>query len=473
MLKGLLGRTKKIGVEEKGTELNRALGAFDLTLLGIGGIIGTGIFVLTGIAAANQAGPALVLSFVLAGVVAGLASLSYAELASTIGGSGSAYSYSYASMGELIAWIIGWDLVLEYVIIVPTVAIGWSGYFQNIMQNIGFAIPDALGKSLRDGGLVNLPAAAVILVMMFILNAGVSHSARTNRAIVFIKLAAILIFIAIAVFYINPANWHPFMPYGWFGHDAKGLPVGIIPGAAIVFFSYIGFDAVSTAANETKKPQRNLPIGIIVSLIVCTILYIAVSGLLTGIVSYKELGVAAPVAFALQKIGLPWGAAIISLGAIAGITSVVLVMYYGATRLVYAMSRDGLLPVGFAKVHPKAKVPRRIITTIGIASALVAGFFPLHELAELVNIGTLAAFTLVGINVAILRRTQPNLHRPFKNPLGSIGALLGAVASFGLMLGLPGLTWTRFLIWLAVGLVIYFAYGRYNSLLAKTNKVIR
>ncbi|MDI9314243.1 MAG: amino acid permease [Hydrotalea sp.] len=465
-----LSRTKKIGAAEKGNNLKRVLGGFDLTLLGIGGIIGTGIFVLTGIAAANQAGPALIISFILAGAICALAALAYAELASAIGGSGSAYSYAYATIGELVAWIIGWDLLLEYVLAVPTVSIGWSGYVQNILQNLGFTLPDYLAKSWREGGFINLPAVLIVLAIMMLLNSGVKHSARLNGGIVFIKLLVIVLFIVIALFHIDAANWHPFMPYGWFGHDAQGLPVGIIPGAAIVFFSYIGFDAVSTAANETKNPQRNMPIGILCSLAVCTVAYIIVTALLTSLVPYKELGVAAPVAYALQKIGLPWAASVISIGALAGITSVILVMFYGATRLIYAIARDGLLPVGLSAVNPKAKVPRIIITGVGIIAALIAGFFPLTELSELINIGTLAAFLLVCLSVVLLRLTHPTLPRPFKNPLGIAGSVLGAVASFALMLALPALTWWRFAMWLLLGLVIYFAYGRYNSQLAKPRK---
>lgn len=462
-----LSRVKVITEGSSNDGLRRALSALDLTLLGIGAIIGTGIFVLTGIAAADQAGPALVLSFVLAGVVCGLAALSYAELASAVGGSGSAYGYSYAAIGEMVAWIIGWDLVLEYVLAVPTVAIGWSGYLQAILQTMGVTLPNFLSKSFEDGGFINLPASLIILAMMMVLNSGVSQGARLNTGIVVIKIVAILLFIVVALFHVDTANWSPFMPYGWFGYDDKGLPIGILAGASIVFFSYIGFDAVSTAAAEAKNPQRDLPIGILVSLAICTTLYIIVTLLLTGVVSYKELGVSAPVALALQKIGLPWAVSVISVGALAGITSVILVMYYGATRLIYAISRDGLLPVPLSVVNPKTQTPQRIITAIGIITALIAGFFSLRELAELINIGTLAAFAFVCLSVVLLKKTQPKLVRPFKNPLGTPGSLLGAAASFGLMLTLPALTWYRLGIWLLIGLVIYFCYGRYNSLLAK------
>ncbi|MCX8516092.1 MAG: amino acid permease [Alphaproteobacteria bacterium] len=462
-------RTKKVGdkVEAK-HRLRRSLGSFDLFLLGIGAVIGTGIFVLTGIAAANQSGPGIVLSFAIAGVVCIFAALAYAELASSVGGAGSAYSYSYATIGELVAWIIGWDLILEYIVSVPAISLGWSGYAQNILQNIGFTLPTYLAKSWYegDGGFVNLPAMMIILVLMVILNAGSKQGARLNAGIVFIKVLTIAVFIGVALFHIDPNNWVPFMPYGWFGHDASGNPVGIFAGAAIVFFAFLGFDAVSTAAEESKNPQKDMPFGIIGSLLFCTAAYIIVSLLLTGIISYKELAVASPVAFALQKVGVGWAAALISVGALAGITSVMLVMFYGATRLVFAIARDGLLPYGLTSVSQRSGVPSLIITVLGIAIALIAGFFPLQALAELINIGTLAAFVLVCLGVALLRKTHPKLRRPFKSPLGITGSIIGAILCFGLMLALPTITWWRFLLWMLVGLIIYLTYGRFHSRLA-------
>lgn len=440
--------------------LKKVLGALDLTMLGIGAIIGTGIFVLTGVAAAEHAGPALVLSFVVSGLACAFAALVYAEFASMVPIAGSAYTYSYAALGEFFAWIIGWDLILEYLLAASTVAIGWSGYFQTLLAGFGIHLPawasGAVGSA--PGAFINLPAVGIALIITFLLSIGIKEAARFNNIVVFIKLFAVLLFIVVAVGYVKPANWHPFMPFGW---------SGVFGGAAVVFFAYIGFDAVSTAAEEVKNPKRDMPIGILASLIICTILYIVVAAILTGIVPYQKLGVSAPVALALQFIHKDWAAGIISLGAIAGITTVLLVMLYGQTRVFYAMSRDGLLPEFFAKLHPKHKTPYGSTWLTGIVCALVAGFTPINTVAELVNIGTLSAFVLVSIGVIVLRKTQPDLPRGFKVPGVPVVPALAAAFCLFLMLQLPLITWIRFLVWLIFGLIIYFGYGVRNSVLAR------
>ncbi|MHB1014332.1 MAG: amino acid permease [Desulfurivibrionaceae bacterium] len=449
------------------TGLKKCLTAFDLTLLGIGAIIGTGIFVLTGIAAATQAGPAVVLSFVIAGIACAFAALAYAELASAVGGCGSAYGYSYVAFGELIAWIIGWDLILEYGVATAAVATGWAGYFNNALTAVGLALPDSLTKAPSVGGLINLPAAGIVLILMVLLMLGMRESARTNMVMVFVKLLTISVFIGVAVFHVNPANWSPFMPFGWSGHSPEGKPVGVLAGAAMVFFAYVGFDAVSTAAEEAKNPQRDVPFGIIFSLVFCTAIYIVVSGLLTGMVPYTQLNVPSPVAHSLQLIGVNWASALVATGVIAGLTTVMLVLYYGLTRVFFAMSRDGLLSPFFAEVHPKTHTPVRVIGLCGLLISLIAGFIPLGELAELVNIGTLAAFVLVCLGVVVLRIKQPDLHRPFKNPLNPVFPLLGAFSCSALMAFLPWVTWVRFAVWLVIGVGVYFSYSIHHSKLEK------
>ena len=457
-------RTKSIvadGTTETG--LKKCLSALDLTLLGIGAIIGTGIFVLTGIAAANQAGPAVVLSFVVSGFACAFAALAYAEMAAAVGGCGSAYGYSYVAFGELVAWIIGWVLLMEYGVATAAVATGWSGYFNNALTAMGMGLPEMLTKGPVAGGLVNLPAASIILILMGLLIVGVKQSAQLNAAMVFVKLLTIAVFIGIAVFNVNPANWHPFMPFGWFHTLPDGKTVGVLAGASLVFFAYVGFDAVSTAVEEAKDPQRDVPIGIIASLTVCTVIYIVVSGLLTGIVPYTELNVPSPVAHALQLLGYNWASALISTGVIAGLTTVMLVLYYGLTRIIFAMSRDGLLSPFFAEVHPKTKTPVRVIVLCGIIISIIAGFIPLGQLAELVNIGTLAAFVLVCAGVIMLRISQPHLHRPFKNPLNPLFPTLGMLSCGALMAFLPETTWMRFIVWLTIGLIVYFTYSIRHS----------
>jgi len=449
------------------TGLRRVLSAFDLTFLGIGAIIGTGIFVLTGIAAATLSGPAVVLSFVVAGIACAFAALAYAELASAVGGCGSAYGYSYVAFGEIVAWIIGWDLILEYAVATAAVANGWAGYFNNALTAMGFGLPEALTKAPELGGLINLPAAGIVLMLMALLIVGVRQSAQSNTVMVAVKLLTIAVFVAIAAFNVDPANWNPFMPFGWYAVGEEGKPVGVLAGASIVFFAYVGFDAVSTATEEAKNPQRDVPIGIIASLVFCTVVYILVSGLLTGVVPYTELNVASPVAHALQLLGFNWASALVATGVIAGLTTVMLVLYYGLTRVFFAMSRDGLLSPFFAEVNPWTQTPVRVIVLCGVLIALVAGLIPLGELAELVNIGTLAAFVLVCFGVIVLRIRQPHLPRPFKNPLNPVFPLLGMLSCGALMAFLPALTWLRFIVWLLIGVIIYFAYSYRHSKLAE------
>ncbi|WP_295392023.1 amino acid permease [uncultured Thiodictyon sp.] len=455
---GLL-RTKAINADHHLTDtgLRRVLGPVDLTLLGIGAIIGAGIFVLTGVAAATKAGPAIVLSFVVAGFACAFAAMAYAELAAAIGGCGSAYGYSYAGLGELIAWIIGWDLILEYAVAVSAVAIGWSAYVNNALQAAGLALPPQLLKGPLEGGLINFPAAAIVLILGLLLSLGVRQSVRINAVMVLIKLLAIGVFIAIAVSHVQPANWSPFMPFGW---------SGVMGGAALVIFAYLGFDAVSTAAEEARDPQRDLPTGILVSLAVCTLIYILVAGLLTGVVPYPTLNVGSPVADVVLRLGYPWGAGLVAAGAIAGLTTVMLAMYYGLTRVFLAIARDGLLPPLFARVNPRTQTPVRVIAVSGVLMAAIAGLTPIGDVAELVNIGTLGAFFLVCIGVVVLRYTQPDLPRPFRTPFAPLVPLLGAASCLYLMASLPLVTWLRFGLWLALGLAIYFTWSRRHSALA-------
>lgn len=451
-----LFRRKPIAARD--SQLKPVLGALDLTTLGIGAIIGTGIFVLTGVAAANYAGPGLVLSFLLAGLVCAFAALCYAEFASSVPASGSAYTYSYTTFGEIIAWILGWDLILEYGFASAAVASGWSGYFQSLLSGFGIELPKALTSAFNPGNgtYFDITASIITLIIALLLTRGVKEATRANGIMVAIKLIVVLIFIGVGVFYVQPDNWTPFLPFGW---------SGVTAGAATVFFAYIGFDAVSTAAEEVKRPQRDLPIGIITSLAVCTVLYIVVSLILTGIVPYKMLDVSDPVAFALEFVHLNGMAWIVSLGAITGITTVLLVMMYGQSRLLYSMSRDGLLSPVFSKVSGKSQTPAAGTWIASVIIAFFAGFIPLGSLAELTNIGTLFAFTVVSIGVIVLRRTQPNLQRGFRVPWVPLIPILSAIGCVYLMLQLKGMTWLVFFGWLLVGLVIYFLYGKSRSLL--------
>jgi basic amino acid/polyamine antiporter, APA family len=449
---------------QKDITLKKDLGAFDLTMLGIGAIIGTGIFVLTGVAAAKHAGPALILSFIIAGLACVFAALCYAEFASSVPVSGSAYTYSYATFGEFIAWILGWDLILEYGLASSAVASGWSGYFQGLLAGFGIHLPTALTSAYDPdkGTFVDIPAIVIVFIITLLLTQGVKKSAKFNTVMVFIKLFVVLLFIAVGVWYVEPANWTPFMPFGF---------EGVAVGAATVFFAYIGFDAVSTAAEEVKNPQRNMPIGIITSLLVCTILYIVVAAILTGIVPYNMLDVKNPVAFALNFIHQDWVAGFISLGAITGITTVLLVMMYGQTRLFYAISRDGLLPKVLSRVDKKKQTPVVNSWITCLIVAIFAGFVPLGKLAELTNIGTLFAFMTVSVGILVLRKNKSIPEgRGFRVPWVPLIPILAFVFCGYLILQLPSTTWIAFVTWLIIGLVVYFIYGRRHSVLNQQQK---
>ncbi|MGH7977106.1 MAG: amino acid permease [Limisphaerales bacterium] len=466
--------------------LKRALGPINLTSLGIGCVIGAGIFVLTGQAAAQYAGPAIVLSFILAGLACAFAGLCYAEFASMIPLSGSAYTYGYATLGEFVAWIIGWDLILEYLFAGATVAVGWSGYVVSFLKDLGITFPAAFTSApynhitppdaqwwnlwalfvkgwVSTGAVLNVPAMIIVGAVTILLVIGIKESANFNNVIVALKLAVILTFIGVGVAYINKSNWHPFVPpldatgnFGWHG---------ILRAAGVIFFAYIGFDAVSTAAQEAKNPQRDMPIGLLASLGICTILYIAVSLVLTGIVNYKELNVSAPIALAVNSLGpsLSWLVYFIKIGAIAGLSSVILVLLLGQPRIFYTMSKDGLLPPVFSAVHPKFQTPWIAQILTGIVAMLIAGLFPIGLLGELVSIGTLLAFAIVCAGVFVLRFTDPQIHRPFRVPLFWLVAPLGIAFCVFLMAGLPADTWARLIVWMIIGLVIYFLYGRRHS----------
>ncbi len=438
--------------------LKRCLSATDLTLLGIGAIIGAGVFVLTGIASA-QAGPAIIFSFLLAGVICGFNALAYAELASTVGGCGSAYGYAYATLGEMIAWMIGWDLLLAYGMDAVTVAIGWSAYVKEALHAMGINLPDQLCHDPFHGGVINLPAIVVILFLAKVLTLGVKEGASFNKIIVFIKLAVIAFFIAMGSFYFDSANWHPFLPFGMHG---------VVSGAGLIFFAFIGFDTISTAAEETINPKRNLPIGIIASLSICTLAYVLVAGVLTGISHYSKLNVDAPVSAAMLRLGSHVGSEIIAFGAIAGLTTAILAMYYGVTRIFLAMSRDGLLPKGFVKVHEKSQTPNRLIWTMGGIFSLAAGLLPISEVAEIVNFGVLAAFCVVSACVIVLRYTKPNVPRPFKTPLSPLIPILGIVSCLYLITSLSQIALWSVTAWTILGLVIYFGYSRRTSTAANT-----
>jgi APA family basic amino acid/polyamine antiporter len=443
--------------------LKKTLTVWDLTAIGIGGIIGTGIFVLIGTAVVGDAhrpgaGPGIILSFILSGVACALAALCYAEFAAMLPVAGSAYTYSYATLGEFLAWITGWNLILEYGVACVVVSIGWSGYFNNILTLMGIALPAwAVHPPGVDGGLVNLPAAIINLLVTIVLVVGVKESARTTGVIVVIKLAVVLFFIAVGVSSVDPANWSPFMPYGFQGVGAA---------AAIVFFAYIGFDAVSTTAEEARNPQRDLPIAIIASLAICTVLYVLVAAVLTGIIPYQQLDIHAPVAEALRVLGFRWGAALVATGALAGITSVLFVMMIGQIRVFFAMSRDQLLGPWLSAVHPRFGTPHRATILTGICISVLAAFVPIGDAADMTNIGTLFAFVLVCLGVIVLRRVRPLHPRPFRIPFMPWVPVLGMLACMGLMAFLPTLTWIRFGVWTVIGVAVYAGYGMKRSRLA-------
>jgi APA family basic amino acid/polyamine antiporter len=479
--------------DAKGDRLHRVLGPWALTALGIGAIIGAGIFVTTGKAANQVAGPALMLSYVLAGFTCLLAALCYAEFAAMTPVAGSAYTYAYTTMGELFAWIIGWDLILEYAVGASTVATGWSAYFSNFLTLFKdtapwLVVPPELneapvkyeaGRFSLTHSYFNLPAVLIILLLTAVLVKGVKESANVNAVMVAIKVGAVLFVILAGLAFINPANWDPFAPYGWtgitiFGYPVAGehrgeQPIGMIAGAAIIFFAYIGFDAVSTQAEEAKNPQRDVPFGIIASLVICTILYIAVVVVLTGMVKYDQLDTKAAVseAFAHPAVGMGWAKGLIAAAALAGLTSVLLVMLLGSARILMAMSRDGLLPPLFAAIHPTFRTPWKGTMAVGVFVALMAGLLPLDALLEMTNIGTLFAFAMVCAAVQIMRITNPTAHRPFRVPLVPVVPVVGVMACLLLMLSLPAANWARLLGWMLLGLLIYFTYSRQHSLLGR------
>ena len=488
-----LFRTKKVEQSIRDTEepehaLKKSLSALDLTVFGVGVIIGTGIFVLTGTVAKNNAGPAVALAFVVAGVVCALAAICYAEFASTVPVAGSAYTFSYASLGELPAWIIGWDLVLEFALGTAVVAVGWSGYIASLLDNAGWHLPASLsGREGADGFGFDILAAALVLVLTAVLVVGTKLSARVTAVVVAIKVTVVLTVIIAGAFFISSDNYDPFIPksqsveaggnlkapliqlmFGWAPSNFGVL--GIFTAASVVFFAFIGFDVVATAAEETRNPQRDMPRGIIGSLIICTTLYVAVSIVVTGMQNYKQLSVDAPLADAFKATGHPWFAGFISFGAAVGLTTVCMILLLGQTRVFFAMSRDGLLPRFFSHVHPRFKTPHRPTILLGVIIAILAGFTSLSELAELVNIGTLFAFIVVAIGVIILRNTRPDLPRSFRTPLVPFLPIVSVLASLWLMLNLPAETWLRFAIWMVIGFFVYFLYGRSHSRLARSEE---
>ena len=478
-----LFRTKSVeqsirDTEEPEHQLKKELTALDLTVFGVGVILGTGIFVLTGVAAHEAAGPAVAISFVLAAVACGLAALCYAELASTVPVAGSAYTFAYATLGELIAWIIGWDLLLEFIIGGAAVAVGWSQYLAVFLETLGLHLPVAIAGG--EGTVFNLPAVLVVLLLTAILVIGIKISARFNEVVVAIKVAVVLFVIVAGLFYINVANYSPFVPPSQpaeagsggdrtlleaiFGAAPANFGVsGIFAAAALVFFAYIGFDIVATVAEETRNPQRDMPRGILGSLVVCATLYAVVALVVVGMENYAELDPDAPLATAFIAVGQPLFANLITIGALVGITVVIMILMLGQARVAFAMSRDGLLPRWLAKVHPKYGTPYRITIIVGVLVAGMAGFLSLSQLAELVNIGTLFAFVVVSIAVAVLRRTRPDLPRSFRTPLVPLVPILAALSCMTLMLFLTVATWVRFLVWLVLGFVVYFVYGRRRS----------
>jgi APA family basic amino acid/polyamine antiporter len=470
--------------------LKRVLGPVALSALGVGAIIGTGIFVLTGVAAHDKTGPSLMMSFVVAGVTCIFAALCYAEFASMVPIAGSAYTYAYATLGELFAWIIGWDLILEYAVGSATVAHGWSHYFQDFIGLIGVHLPKVVtnapfdfdpvsGHLTATGCVADMPALVITCIMTVILVVGIQESARFNAVVVVLKLAIVLFVIGVGASFVKATNWHPFAPFGWsgisfFGHtiagstNAAGDPVGMLSGASTIFFAYIGFDAVSTQAEEAKNPKRDVPIAIVTSLLICTVLYILMAAVITGMVKYDQINIDAPISAAFAQVGLPWAQFLISIGALAGITSVLLVMMLSVPRVMLAMARDGLVPRSFfGAVHPRFRTPYKSTIVIGLLVGSVAALLPLRILAELVNIGTLLAFLIVCAAVLVMRRTNPDAERPFRAPLVPLTPILGIASCLLLMFSLPWENWLRLIIWLVIGFVIYFGYSKRHSVMVQ------
>ncbi|TQM68332.1 amino acid/polyamine/organocation transporter (APC superfamily) [Actinomadura hallensis] len=478
-------RTKSVEQSIRDTEepthrLRRALGPLDLTVFGVGVIVGTGIFVLTGQVARDNAGPAVALSFILAAVVCGLAALCYAEFASTVPVAGSAYTFSYATLGEFPAWIIGWDLILEMALGAAVVAVGWSGYFASLLDGLGVTMPDAVSAPPGEGGTVNVPAIAMVLAVTTLLVLGIKISARFNAVVVAIKIGVVLLVIVAGLFFVKGANYDPFVPPSQSTPEVEGpdaplmqvlfgvTPVafgwlGVFSALAIVFFAYIGFDIVAAAAEEARRPQRDLPIGLVGSLVVTAVLYASVATVLVGMQRYTELSTEAPLADAFKAVGRPVFATIIDVGAVVGLVTVVLILLLGMSRIFFALSRDGLMPAWISAVHPRFGTPYRSTVIMGVIVAVVSGFIPLAELATLVNIGTLFAFIVVSVAVVILRRTRPDLPRAFRTPLVPLVPALSVVACLFVMINLPVETWLRFLVWMAAGIVVYAAYGYRKS----------
>jgi len=458
-----LFRTKSIKDLIKGTErhaLKKTLGAMDLVLLGIGCIIGTGIFVLTGVAAAKYAGPGIMLSFILSGFACAFAAMAYAELAAMIPAAGSAYTFAYASIGKIGAFVVGWALICEYTVGAAAVAAGWSGYVVGLFKTAGIILPKAWTAVPADGGIMNVPAIIIVAFLTYLLVLGTKESTRLNKILVFIKLGCVALFLFLASPHVEPMNWQPFLPFGL---------SGVAIGAAIVFFAYIGFDAVATAAEECKNPNRDIPIGIIGSLSICTILYIAVAAVLTGVVPYTALNNSEPVAFVLRTLGMNFGSALVAVGAICGITTVLLVFIYGQTRIALAMSRDGMIPQGLVEIHPKHGTPAKITVITGIVICVLAGLLPINIIAELCNMGTLFAFCMVSIGVMILRKTEPAARRPFRCPAVQIVAPLAVLTCGFLIYQLPSNTFLFFGLWFLIGMVVFFTYSYRNSSLVEKN----
>ncbi|HEY8021688.1 MAG TPA: amino acid permease [Thermoanaerobaculia bacterium] len=485
-----LGRILDEAKEEGEDRLRRVLGPVQLTALGMGAIIGAGIFVTTGAIARQTAGPALLLSYAVAGVACIFAALCYAEFASAVPVSGSAYTYAYASLGELFAWIIGWALVLEYAVGAALVANGWSGYLQSVLGSFGVTLPQAIagpvvrydpeiGRLVATGALLNLPAVFIVGALLVVLIVGIRASARFNNAMVAVKLATVLFVVAVGAFHVDPRNWHPFAPYGMtgvilfgktlLGHtDPGGRPVGMLAGAALAFLAYLGFDAVSTQSEEALRPQRDVPIGILASLAICTALYMAVIAVLTGMVRYDRLDLNAPLANAFAQVGLGWAKLLIALAGVAGITTVLLVLLLALPRILLAMARDGLLPKRFfAAVHPRFRTPYKATLATGLFVGAITAFLPIDVLVNLVNLGTLLIFVIVCAAIPVLRLTHPDAERHFRVPLVPLIPILGVLSCLLLMLSLPPENWLRLLIWLAIGLAIYLFYGRRHSVLAR------